>query len=164
MSDLRVPIAYDNWATEMLADFCASLTPAQLALTTPGTVGSVQEAIVHLVAAKERYVAAFGGTPPPEDAVREGRTTDLAHVAARARALSAWLDRWAAGELDLDRVVERKAASGQLQRVALGVLVTQLIHHGNEHRAQLGSTFGARGVEAPHYSAFAWGEATGTLS
>ncbi len=36
-------------------------------------------------------------------------------------------------------------------------LLTQLIHHGNEHRAHVGSILGAHDLEIPHYSAWAWG-------
>ncbi len=161
VSDLRGPIQYDNWATETLADFCVTLSPGQVALTTPGTYGTVASTIVHLVAAKERYVASFSGQPAPADAVREGQTTDLAHVAARARVLSTWLDRYGAGDIELERIIERRAANGELQRVRLLVLLIQLLHHGNEHRAQLGSIFGAHDIEAPHYSAFRWAEVTG---
>ena len=59
MSDLSVAIEYDNWATEKLARFCAALSPAQLELTTPGTMGTVKATLIHLVGAKERYAAAL---------------------------------------------------------------------------------------------------------
>jgi len=52
MSDLSVPIEYDNWATEKLARFCAALSPEQLALTTPGTMGTIEATLIHLVGAK----------------------------------------------------------------------------------------------------------------
>ena len=164
MSDLAVPVDYDNWATERLARHCATLGPEQLALTTPGTLGTLRDTIVHLVAAKERYAASFTGRPAPEDAVREGKTTDLAHVAARAKALSSSLAAWAAGTLDLDRMIERTAANGQVQRMPLGVLIAQFLHHGNEHRAQIGSILGAHGLDIPHYSAFAMAQERGQLS
>ena len=68
MSDLKVPIEYDNWATERLAQFCEALSPDQRALTTPGTMGTVEATVIHLVGAKERYAAALRWTlcPPIE--------------------------------------------------------------------------------------------------
>lgn len=164
MSDLKVPIAYDSWATEQLVEFCIGLSPEQLALTTPGTMGTVHATCVHLVGAKERYAAALRGTPPPEDAVRETATTDLAHVLARARALGAWFDRYAGAAIDLDAIVERTGPGGAIQRVPTDILLTQFLHHGNEHRAQLGSIFGANGIEPPHYSAFNWGQSLGKMA
>src|SRR5439155_4659964 len=66
MSDLAVPIEYDNWATEKLAQFCAALPVEQRGLTTPGTMGTIEATLIHLVGAKERYASALRGTPVPE--------------------------------------------------------------------------------------------------
>ena len=164
MSDLAVPIEYDNWATEKLAQFCAALSPAQRTLTTPGTMGTVEATLIHLVGAKERYAAALRGTPPPDDAVRETTTTDLGQVVARAKQLSEWFAGFAKGDLDLDRIIERRGADGSTQHMPMGILIAQFLHHGNEHRAQLGSIFGANGIEPPHYSAFNWGHELGKIS
>jgi uncharacterized damage-inducible protein DinB len=164
MSDLRIPIGYDNWATDTLVDFCLGLTPEQLALTTPGTMGTVKATLIHLVGAKERYAAAVRGAPQPEDAIRETTTTDLQHVRARAKALSAVFDEFGRGTIDLDSTVERRGADGIVQEMPMWVLLAQFLHHGNEHRAQLGSIFGANGVELPHYSAFSWAQTLGMMA
>ena len=164
MSDLAVPIGYDNWATEKLVEFCLHLRPDQLALTTPGTMGTAQATLVHLLGAKERYAAALRGTPPPEDAIREATTTDLAQVASRSKTLSDWFAGFAKGDLDLERIIERRGADGSTQRMPMSILLAQFLHHGNEHRAQLGSIFGANGIESPHYSAFNWGTELGKMA
>ena len=164
MSDLAVLIDYDNWATERVADFCAKLTPEQRALTTPGTMGTVDATLIHLVAAKERYASALSGTPVPEDGVRETTTKDLSQVVARAKKLSEWFRAFGKRELDLDKVIERHGADGSTMHLPLGILIAQFLHHGNEHRAQLGSIFGANGIEPPHYSAFNWGQEQGKIS
>ncbi len=164
MSDLAVAIEYDNWATEKLARHCAALTPAQLELTTPGTMGTVKATLIHLVGAKERYAAALRGTPPPDDAVRETTTNDVRQVVDRAAKLSEWFRGFAKRDLDLDRIIERRGADGSTQHLPMGILIAQFLHHGNEHRAQLGSIFGANGLELPHYSAFNWGNELGKIS
>lgn len=164
MSDLAVLVDYDNWATDRMADFCAKLTEQQRALTTPGTMGTVQATLIHLVAAKERYAAAFRGTPPPDDAVRETTTKDVAQVVARSKKLSEWFSSFAKGTLDLDKIITRQGADGTTQRGPMGILLAQFLHHGNEHRAQLGSIFGANGIEPPHYSALNWGHELGKIS
>jgi uncharacterized damage-inducible protein DinB len=161
MSDLSVPILYDNWATEKVAEFCAALSPEQRALTTPGTMGTVEATVIHMVAAKERYAASLSGRPTPGDAIRETTTTDLGQVVARAKKLSDWYATFAKGEIDLDRMLERRGADGVVQQVPTDILLAQLFHHGNEHRAQLGSIFGAHGIDPPHYSAFNWGHELG---
>lgn len=163
MSDLSVPIDYDNWATEKLAGFCAALPPEQRGLTTPGTMGTIEATLIHLVGAKERYAASLQGTVPPDDAIRETTTKDLDQVVARAKKLSEWFAGFATGQLDLDRIIERRGADGTTQRMPMGILIAQFLHHGNEHRAQLGSIFGAHGIEPPHYSAFNWGHELGKI-
>jgi uncharacterized damage-inducible protein DinB len=164
MSDLSAPIAYDNWATETFAAFCAALTPEQRALTTPGPMGTIAATLIHLVGAKERYAASLQGTVPPEDAVRETTTTDLGQVVGRAKKLSEWFAAYAGGQIDLDRIIERRGADGSTMHLPVGILIAQFLHHGNEHRAQLGSILGAHGIDPPHYSAFNWGHALGKIS
>jgi uncharacterized damage-inducible protein DinB len=164
MSDLSVPIEYDNWATEKLARFCAALPPEQRGLTTPGTMGTIEATLIHLLGAKERYAAALRGTPPPEDAVREATTKDLGQVLARAEALSEWFREYSKGPIDVERIITRRAADGSTQQMPAGILIAQFLHHGNEHRAQLGSIFGAHGIDPPHYSAFNWGHELGKIS
>jgi uncharacterized damage-inducible protein DinB len=164
MSDLAVAIEYDNWATEKLARFCVALSSEQRALTTPGTMGTVEATLIHLVAAKERYAAALRGTPPPDDAIRETTTKDVAQVVARAAKLSEWFRGFAKGDLDIEKMIDRRGADGSTQHMPMGILIAQFLHHGNEHRAQLGSIFGANGIEPPHYSAFNWGNELGKIS
>jgi len=164
MSDLAVLIEYDNWATETVAKFCAALSPAQLELTTPGTMGTAKATLIHLVGAKERYAAAFRGTPVPDDGVRETTTKDVGQVVARAAKLSEWFRGYAKGAIDVEQIVTRRGADGSTQRMPAGILLAQFLHHGNEHRAQLGSIFGANGIEPPHYSAFHWGTELGKIS
>ena len=85
-------------------------------------------------------------------------------VVPRATKLSEWFRGFAKGELDLDKIIERRGADGNVQHLPMGILIAQFLHHGNEHRAQLGSIFGANGIEPPHYSAFHWGTELGKIS
>jgi uncharacterized damage-inducible protein DinB len=164
MSDLGVAIDYDNWATDKVAQFCAALASKQRALTTPGTMGTVEATLIHLVAAKERYASALRGTPPPDDAIRETTTTDLNQVVARSKKLGEWFAEYGKGPIDVERIITRRGADGSIQHMPAGILIAQFLHHGNEHRAQLGSIFGANGIEPPHYSAFNWGNELGKIS
>ncbi len=163
MSDLWVPIDYDNWATETLVEFGLARPAEQLELTTPGTMGTVKATLIHLVAAKERYASSLIGLPLRDDAVRETTTTDLGHVLDRARQLSVVFKTFGTGTIDLDSTVERRAADGAVQKMPMWVLLAQFLHHGNEHRAQLGSIFGANGLELPQYSAFHWAQKLGKV-
>jgi uncharacterized damage-inducible protein DinB len=164
MSDLAIAIDYDSWATDKVAQFCAALPAGQRALTTPGTMGTVEATLIHLVAARERYASALRGLPAPDDAIRESTATDLGHVVARSKKLSEWFTEYGKGPIDVERIITRRAADGSTQQMPTGLLIAQFLHHGNEHRAQLGSIFGANGIEPPHYSAFNWGQELGKIS
>ena len=164
MSDLAIAIDYDSWATDKLAQFCAALPAGQRSLTTPGTMGTVEATLIHLVSARERYASALRGLPAPDDAIRETTTTDLSQVVARSKKLSEWFTEYGKGPIDVERIITRRAADGSTQQMPAGLLIAQFLHHGNEHRAQLGSIFGANGIEPPHYSAFNWGNELGKIS
>jgi hypothetical protein len=43
----------------------------------------------------------------------------------------------------------------------VGVIVAQLVHHGNEHRTQATTILGTSGIEPPAVSAWAYGRAAG---
>ena len=43
----------------------------------------------------------------------------------------------------------------------VGVILAQLVHHGNEHRTQITTILGANGIEPPPLSAWAYGRAVG---
>ena len=156
MSDLSVPIRYDAWATDQLLEACAKLGPDQQALTTPGTMGTIRATLTHLVAAKERYWRLLSGEEIPADGIQEDREPELPAVLARHRVLAEKYERFGSGAIDLGRKVERRGPQG-VSLVDVATIVTQLIHHGNEHRAHVGSILGAHGLEIPHYSAWAWG-------
>src|SRR5665811_1696901 len=49
-------IEHHIWANDTLLAFCEKLTPDQLALTVPGTFGTVEETLVHVAANEEAYL------------------------------------------------------------------------------------------------------------
>jgi uncharacterized damage-inducible protein DinB len=50
---------------------------------------------------------------------------------------------------------------GKGPRTTVGVIVAQLVHHGNEHRTQVTTILGANGIEPPPVSAWGYGRAAG---
>ena len=59
------------------------------------------------------------------------------------------------GERPLDHVLNEG------RRSTVGVILTQLVHHGSEHRTQITTILGANGIEPPPLSAWAYGRAAG---
>src|SRR4029077_4631719 len=58
-------LRHDVWATEKLLERCRSLTSQQLQLSAPGTYGSIQKTIAHIVRATEGYLNTYGVIPQP---------------------------------------------------------------------------------------------------
>jgi hypothetical protein len=58
---LRTILGHHVWATLLLLDRCATLTPDELRLTAPGTYGSIHATLGHLVAADRRYLVGITG-------------------------------------------------------------------------------------------------------
>ena len=53
-------LRHDVWATGKLIAYCRGLTDAQLALTAPGTFGTVRRTLQHIVGADEDYLKKLG--------------------------------------------------------------------------------------------------------
>ena len=148
-------LRHDVWATEALLTFCRGLSPQQLELTVPGTYGTVRRTLAHIVSSDEGYLTRLLGSvlhePPFRDAAAETATLDelashLVHVKDAVERL------FSSGELDADRLIRdtplRRHGDPRFEMNAWAPL-TQFVHHGNDHRAQIGTILGAHGLEAP---------------
>ncbi len=67
------------WSTLRVIDACLLLTSDQLTYTVPGTYGSIQATLVHLVRSEERYLAHLRGLDPDE-IISPDLTTPLADL------------------------------------------------------------------------------------
>ncbi len=70
-------------------------------------------------------------------------------------ALVAPLSVFAVGAIAVDDEEDRKTHS------TVGVVLAQLVHHGNEHRTQATTILGASGIDPPEISGWAYGRAVG---
>lgn len=149
-------LRHNTWATGALLDFCRTLDPARLDDQAPGTYGSLYGTLQHLVSGEQWYVQLITGELIGTEIRRTERRTldELASIAVRlgARALAV------AASDDPDRPVP---VDSDDDRSTVGVLLAQLVHHGNEHRTQATTILGANGTEPPAISAWAYGRAVG---
>lgn len=145
-------LRHDVWATEKLLAHLRTLTDAQLDLTVAGTYGTIRRTLAHIVDADERYLARLLGAwhdrPLPEDhdATLDEIATHIAHV-------NDGVERVFAGrELDpnhTSRGTPLQRPGAPRFEMELWVPATQFVHHGNDHRAQIGTILGAHGIETP---------------
>ena len=160
-------LRHDMWASEKLIAHCRSLTDAQLELTAPGTYGNIRRTLEHIVAADTRYLRRIGfavlDTP-----YREDHDVSLDELAAMLERVKAGVERlFADKEFDPDRVVVealgRRAPTDPKRELEAWMMLAQLVHHGSDHRAQIGTILGAHGLDTPEVDVWAYGREIGAI-
>ncbi len=154
------PFRHNAWATRELLRFCGTLSPEQLDATTPGAYGSIRETLAHIVRAERLYRSLLDAEPEWE---RPDGSTGLDVLEDRAEDMAAFWETFLARPLDTERVLEN-ADEQETTRVAAGVLVAQVLNHGNEHRDQICTILTTLGVQPPTLDGWTYGEATGRVT
>jgi len=153
-------VGHHVWASRELIGFCAGLDGAVLEATAPGTYGSVIATLGHMIDSELWYLArltdAWSAQPWPD-----GVLVGLDVLAERAAVLATVLEQFVAGDWDDERAVEETNERGEVWADRAGVILTQIFHHANEHRAQVCTILGALGHEPPDISAWGYAGATG---
>jgi uncharacterized damage-inducible protein DinB len=151
-SVLQELLHHKTWATLQLIEYCQRLAPEHLDASLPGTYGTVRATLRHLLSADENYYRVLTGeelAPAPE-------TAGLGALAERFRELS---KRWEFVMHDPtapDRDVENRWG------FAKGVApLAQSIHHADDHRTQILSILGSRGLDVPDLDVWAYGREKG---
>jgi len=147
-------LRHNAWANKTLLEFCAALEPAALDLSAAGTYGTLYGTVQHVVGGEQFYIRLLTGEVLGTPIRKTERRTldDLIAISALTGARAAAI---AASE-DAGRVI----ASGEDQ-TTVGIVLAQLIHHGNEHRAQATTILGAHGRTTPKIGAWTYGIANG---
>lgn len=145
-------LRHDVWATQRLLEHCRSLGDGQLALTVPGTYGSIRRTLAHLIAADERYLAGFVGLR--SDPMHDDRDYPLDELVSHAREVGQHVEQLFAGrEFEPDKPMRDDRRKAEIEP---WVLVTQFAHHGSDHRAQICTTLGANGLAVPELDVWAY--------
>jgi uncharacterized damage-inducible protein DinB len=155
------PLRHNSWATGQLLAFCRGLRPEQLQATSEGNYGSILATLQHVIGAEGRYRLRLSGQQPQWPLAPE-EVDDLAELTRMAEDNAAYWDELATGDFDGDRVCSWvSTVSGAHSEAAAGMLVAQVLNHGNEHRAQIFTILTTIGVEPPDLDAWSYGLATG---
>jgi uncharacterized damage-inducible protein DinB len=149
-------LRHNAWANRTLLEFCAALDPADLELSAAGTYGTLRGTLQHIVGGEQWYIWLLTGEDlGPLAGERHTRTlaelmTTSALTGARAIAI--------AEADDVDRTI---AIDGKPRAATVGILLAQLVNHGNEHRGQAMTILGANGRATPIISGWRYGIANG---
>ncbi len=128
---LRRFFGHHLWASERLLETCKELSPEQLALSAPGTYGSLAATLDHLLSADRSYLSRLTGGRPQPPLEADGPGPLLEHL---ARQREGWFDYLDSGP-DFGAMVERREGGHS----PAWVVVLQAIHHGNDHRTHAGT-------------------------
>lgn len=151
---LRRFFGHHLWASEVLLEHCRTLPAERLALSAPGTYGSILDTLDHLVSSDRSYLSGLsgGGRTPPLHAGGPGPL--LEQLARQREGWLAYLD----AEPDFGVMIERRSG-----RQPAWVVVMQAIHHGNDHRTHVGTALLRHGLEGPEIDVWGYGMAEGKL-
>jgi uncharacterized damage-inducible protein DinB len=150
---------HNAWANDRLLEFCEGLDRHQLAGTAVGTYGRLDDTLVHVLAAESRYIWRLTGEEL-QSRLKEGERPPVkemrrhaAEVGHRWQELLAAADEpWLNGSFE----TEFRGEKTQLYR---SVVLAQMLHHGNDHRAHCCVVITQLGLEPPDLSGWRHGEA-----
>jgi uncharacterized damage-inducible protein DinB len=142
------------WANGEVLRACASLDPSVLRRESPGAYGAIGPTLGHIVRGEQDYLERLTGEGPSEWVMREG-ALDLDRLAAVAEEGSERLRVILATGPAPEWVVWEEW-QGRREGVEAWVPLVQHVHHGDDHRAQIGTMLGAVGIEPVNLSARAF--------
>ena len=146
---------HNLWANLRLLDACAALNEQQLAATTAGTFGPINNTLKHIVGAEQGYLIHLTGRQP-ETPLRREDNPDVAALREYARQFGEGLIAVAAGVSPSD--VVNLEGGGQRWPAPASLILTQAINHATEHRAQVMTILTQQGIEPPELSGWAYME------
>ncbi|MGH7777894.1 MAG: DinB family protein [Candidatus Dormibacterales bacterium] len=154
MIDAAYALRHSLWATRRILEHAATLTQAQLALTVPGTAGSIRYNLAHIVGADQRYLKRLG--VEPGTSLAEADEPDVAGITAAHAANEEGWARVIAETPDLEAWVP--LSEGRVRRV---VMPAQAIHHGTDHRTQIGTILLHHALDCPELDVWTYGGEVG---
>jgi uncharacterized damage-inducible protein DinB len=149
MDSLQALYAYNTWANARVFAVCGGLDQTQLEERAPGTFGSIEGTLKHLVSVEDAYARMLRDETPAGTGQREAYFAhDVAWFAERAAWLGGEYAQLLAGAQPTfyDEPLLVPWFDFRLTKDD-GLL--QVLSHSAQHRAQVFSVLGERGLEVP---------------
>ena len=150
-------LRHNAWANGAIIEFIRGLDPATHESASPGTYGTIERTLQHLIGAEQWYTELLTGEIIGPRLRRTGPRPALDDLASIAAGTGTRVVAVAESDDPSRRVNMR---GGRVSTV--GVILAQLVHHGNEHRTQITTILGANGIDPPELSAWTYGRAAGS--
>lgn len=153
---LRAVLDHHIWANDTLVAFCETLEPEALALTVPGTYGTVHRTLAHLAEGEQVYLSRI-----PETGIAitlDDEAEPLPTIAAIRAALRATGAAWheVAARWPDDLQLRWRRRDGSEEEGSVSFSIVQMLDHGGEHRGQVRTILGAHGIVPPEIDGWTW--------
>ncbi|MCB2224721.1 MAG: damage-inducible protein DinB [Actinobacteria bacterium] len=160
MTDLRADFFRQNeWAGLRILEACRPLTDEQLDATVAGTYGSIRATLRHILSAEAWYATILGHPP----AVRLRHDEPWPGFDRLAEVVSANAEALVAAAADPPDRIIRVGSEEEPEDAEAAVVLVQAFHHATDHRSQICTIISTLGAEAPEWSSWDWGLASGRM-
>ena len=154
--------AYNAWGNAQVFGVCRGLDRSQLERDAPGTVGTIEDTLKHMVGVEDAYLQMLRGDPLWGGGQREEYARhDLAWFEERTERLGEEYQALLAGAGEAFYGDELKVPWFDFRLTKHDGLL-QVLNHSAQHRAQIFSVLGQRGLEVPSLDYVRFVQAGGT--
>ena len=143
---LTTLFCHNRWANLRMLERCAELTIEQLDANIAGTYGSIQDTLQHIVTAEQWYFF-YISTGQPYGRSKDAPPLSKVEMVESVRTTGSGLIEWALKVQACDTV--QVNWKGTLRDVPKTIILTQVINHATEHRAQIMVILTQVGVQPP---------------
>jgi len=150
---LTTLFSHNLWANLRLLERCAELSGEQLDATISGAFGSIRDTLQHIVLSERSYFSRIS-TGQPYRHPADAPPLTIAEMVESVRASGSGLIEWAP-KVQADDTVQVDW-EGAPRAVPKSIILTQVINHATEHRAQIMAIMTQLGIEPPDLQGWAY--------
>ena len=154
---LTTLFSHNLWANLRLLERCAELTGEQLDATITGAYGAIRDTLQHIVTSEQSYFSRIS-TGQPRRRPKDAPPLTIAEMMESVRTTGLGLIEWAPKVQAGDTV--QVEWEGTPRDVPKAIILTQVINHATEHRAQVMAILTELGIESPDLQGWAYFEDT----
>ena len=150
---LTTLFSHNLWANLRLLERCAALTSEQSDATISGTFGSIRDTLEHIVTSEQSYFSRIS-TDQPRHHPEGAPPLTIAEMVESVRTTGVGLLEWAP-KVQADDTVQVDW-EGTPRDVPKTILLTQVINHATEHRAQIMAILTQSGIQPPDLDSWSY--------
>ncbi|GAB4148499.1 MAG: hypothetical protein Fur0021_08480 [Candidatus Promineifilaceae bacterium] len=150
---LTTLFSHNLWANLRLLEQCAALSREQLDAAISGAYGSIWDTLQHIVLAEQSYFSRIS-TGQRLHRSEDAPPLTMAEMMESVRTTGAGLIEWAPKVQAGDTV--QINWDGTLRNVPKTIILTQVINHATEHRAQIMAILTQLGIQPPELDSWTY--------